>query len=249
LSTPKALPTRRERGERMIERFAVGLILSLGIAGGAHALRLLTRDGVVAATAVGTLVFGGGGWSPAALLVLFFLTSSVLTRWQAQRKPQPEHGAGLSGPRGRSGIQVLANGTVAAALALWYGFAPSADVLTAFAGAVAASAADTWATEIGLLSSTPPRLITTGSVVTPGRSGGITWIGTLGGAAGAGVLAGAAWALVNAPFAAVAAAGIIAMVVDSLLGATTEGRVRWVGNDGVNLIATATGAVLASILA
>lgn len=231
----------------MIAQYAVGVVLSVGAAAGARWLRLLTRDGAVAAVVVGTLVFGGGGWRPAVLLALFFLTSSLLTRWQARRKPQPEHGSPALGVRGRSGMQVLANGTVAAALALWYDLAPSPGLLAAFAGAIAASTADTWATEIGLLSRMPPRLITTGAVVPPGQSGGVTWLGTAGGVAGAIFLALVGSGLLQTPALAIAAAGSAAMVLDSLLGATVEGR-RGMTNDTVNLVATAMGAMLASLL-
>jgi uncharacterized membrane protein len=43
-------------------------------------------------------------------------------------------------------------------------------------------------------------------------------------------------------FLAVLGAGISGMMLDSLLGATVEGRIRWVNNSMVNLLATAWGA-------
>src|SRR2546429_2326350 len=95
-----------------IRLLAAGCVLSLVVAATAYALRLLTLGGAAAAVAVGTLVFGFGGWRHAGLLVLFFVTSSALTRLQAQRKPHPEH------TRGPSRGQVLANGAGAALLAV-----------------------------------------------------------------------------------------------------------------------------------
>src|SRR5207244_8659964 len=96
-------------------------------------------------------------------------------------------------------------------------------------GAIAAAAADTWATEIGAFSPFPPRLITSGQRVTRGTSGGITALGTLGGVAGALVIAWLAHALAprgTAPGSAalVASAGVTGMLVDSLLGATLQGK-------------------------
>ena len=152
----------------------------------------------------------------------------------------------------------------------------------ACAGAMAAVNADTWATELGVLSSRPPRLITTGRRVEVGASGGITWLGTaasLGGAffisllGGLGLLvAGQGWTQSGALLLAATAGGVIGSFFDSLLGATlqaiywcdacqkeTERRVHrcgagtrlqrgwsWLGNDLVNLTASAVGA-LASV--
>ncbi|TMJ08784.1 MAG: DUF92 domain-containing protein [Bacillati bacterium ANGP1] len=230
-----------------IRLLAAGCVLSLVVAATAYALRLLTLDGAAAAVAVGTLVFGFGGWRHAGLLVLFFVTSSALTRWQAQRKPHPEH------TRGRSGGQVLANGAVAALLAVWAGVSPTSWVHAAFAGAIAASTADTWATEIGLLSKAPPRLITarvlrTRAEVPPGTSGGVTWLGTIAACVGAAVIAGFSMAWLGTQPAAIWLAGLMGMMVDSILGATVEGRVRWIGNDTVNVLATGVGAALAAAL-
>jgi uncharacterized protein (TIGR00297 family) len=231
----------------MIGPLAAGFLLSAGVAVAARALRLLTHDGVLAAVAIGTLVFGFGGWKEAGLLALFFATSSLLTRWHARRKPHPEHAAGRSAP------QVLANGSVATLLAVWGSALAAPWVSAAFAGAIAASTADTWATEIGLLSRTPPQLITarllrTRTVVPPGTSGGVTWLGTIAACAGAALIAGSSTVWLDTRFASVWLAGVVGMTLDSTLGATAEGRWRWMTNDTVNLIASIGGALLAAVL-
>ena len=172
----------------------------------------LTRDGLAASLAVGGAVTWGLGWPGLALLAGFFLSGSMLTRW-----------AGGTGGR-RNARQVLANGGVAAAAALT-GSWPAA------AGAIAAAAADTWATEIGSFSPAPPRLVTTWERVTRGASGGITALGSAGGVAGAVAIAALAFVLDPAPGLAhpgralvlVTVAGIAGTLADSLLGATVQG--------------------------
>ena len=220
----------------------LGAILSAAIAIGARAAGALTRDGAVAAIIIGTAVFGFGGWRPALLLVAFFITSSLLTRWQRTRKSHPEH------TRGRSASQVLANGAVATILSVGTALSAEGWIVSAFVGAVAASTADTWATEVGMLSSAPPRLITTWRSVSPGSSGGVTLLGTVAGTAGALMIAALGSAALQTPVIAVWVAGVTAMLVDSVIGATAEGRSRFVTNDVVNVAATMAGATVAAFL-
>jgi uncharacterized protein (TIGR00297 family) len=167
----------------------------------------LTPGGGAAALLVGASVWLGLGWRGFIPLFFFLLSGSLLTRVATGTSPR------------RTARQVLANGGIAAVAAL---FSRWPEV----AGALAAAAADTWATEIGAFSPTPPRLITSGARVPAGRSGGITPLGTAGGLAGA-----TAIALLSALVAPalgwrtaviVAAAGGLGMLADSLLGATLQ---------------------------
>lgn len=127
----------------------------------------------------------------------------------------------------RNARQVLANGGLFALSALGYLVLPSPLWYAAGAGALAASTADTWATEIGTLFGGEPISLTTGRKVPPGTSGGVSLIGTLAGVAGALFIALAA-ALANwpIPFAAAALGGMAGALADSLLGATVQAR-RW----------------------
>lgn len=201
-------------------------------------MKWLTAAGAAAALAVGTATVWGLGWRGSLLLLAFFVSGSWLTR-----------GGGR-----RSAAQVFANGGVAAVAAL-------AGSWPAFAGALAAAAADTWATEIGALSPTPPRLITSGAPVPRGANGGITLLGTAGGVGGAAVMGGLAVLLEPRAVGpasghpgqlavAVAVAGVLGMLIDSLLGATVQGpKDRLLDNNGVNLAMTLAGAGIAAWLA
>jgi uncharacterized protein (TIGR00297 family) len=159
-------------------------------------------------------------------LLAFFVLSTLLSRRSTARDER----------------QVIANGGIAALAAL-------AGNWTWFAGALAAATADTWATEIGRHSRTQPRLISNGMPVPAGTDGGITLLGTAGAIAGAWFIAGLSFLLGQRTLLAIAAAGVAGMTVDSLLGATVQGKVRWMTNDAVNLAATLTGAACAALIA
>ena len=187
-------------------------------------MKWLTRRGAVLALAVGVATVYGFGWRGFGLLLAFFVSSSLLSEKTT-----------------RNARQVIANGGVAALAALvgsWAGFS----------GALAAATSDTWASEIGRHSRRPPRLITNGTPVPAGTDGGITLLGTFGGIAGALFIAVLARVLVpGGSVMAVAVAGIAGMLLDSLLGATLQGRLKWLDNDAVNLAATAAGAGLGGL--
>jgi len=196
----------------------------------------LTRRGAAAALAVGLATIWGFGWRGLVLLLAFFVSGSLLTT-------AAKGGEGAAqGGKGRNARQVIANGGIAALAALAGNWA-------CFAGAVAAANADTWATEIGSHSPTPPRLITNWTRVPAGTDGGITVLGTAGGIAGAGLVAGLSYLLGHRSGVAIAVAGIVGMMVDSLLGAAVQGKVWWMDNDAVNLAATLTGAACAVLIA
>ncbi len=193
-------------------------------------MKWLTGRGVAAALGVGLATGYGLGWRGLLLLLGFFVSSSLLSKKTS-----------------RNHRQVIANGGIAALSALLGSW-------LAFAGSLAAATADTWATEIGRFSPTPPRLITNGARVPAGTDGGMTLLGTVGGIAGAGLIAGLAVGLGPGGSGLglamrVAVAGVVGMLLDSLLGATVQGKVRWVDNDAVNLAATLTGAACAGLLA
>ena len=215
---------------------------------------------------VGTAVLHGTGWEGGGILAAFFVSSILVARGA----PRP---AGLD-PKGerRDHRQVLANGAVAAAVAL----AGLRDIrlgLWLLTAVLAAAAADTWATAVGARSTASPRLIFGGRVVPPGTSGGITPLGSAGGAAGATLVAatGAIAAGLPSLLPAAALIGFGGMVLDSLLGAVAQGRFRcaecgersewrrhrcgsstvheggfaWLDNDGVNLSAGVAAAAMA----
>jgi len=168
-----------------------GFLLGALIAILAWRVHALSASGAAAAAVTGGLIFGLGGLPWAALLLAFFISSSGLSKAYARRKASVNEK--FSKGSRRDWGQVLANGGLGALLAVAHAAFP-AQVWPwlAFAGAMAAVNADTWATELGVLSSKPPRRITTGKVVERGASGGITALGTLAALAGALLIGGLA---------------------------------------------------------
>jgi uncharacterized protein (TIGR00297 family) len=104
----------------------------------------------------------------------------------------------------------------------------------AYAGAIAAVNADTWATELGVLNPTPPRLVTTWHTVERGASGGVSALGSLASLGGA-LLAGGIASLFpigSNPLVLIISAvlgGLSGSFFDSLLGATVQ-SIYWCPN-------------------
>lgn len=211
----------------------IGLGLGLLIAGLGYWRGALSRSGALAATVVGALVFGLGGLAWGALLVAFFTSSSLLSFYKPARKARIVEKF-EKGSR-RDATQVLANGgwlTLLAVLAWWR---PAPWLFPAAVGALATANADTWATELGILSPPPPRLITTGEPVPPGTSGAISRLGTMAALTGglfigfvatATAVAGYAGPNYHQPAAWLgflgAVSGLAGSLFDSSLGATVQ---------------------------
>jgi uncharacterized protein (TIGR00297 family) len=155
----------------------LGLLFSASIGWLAYRREALNPSGVAGAILTGTIIFGFGGWVWGMLLITFFVLSTLLSHYKAGLK---ENLAEKFAKGSRRDLwQALANGGAGALMALAYGLAPHPALFFAYIGAMATVNADTWATELGVLSKRPPRLITTGRIVAPGTSGGISPLGTL----------------------------------------------------------------------
>ena len=205
----------------------IGFILGIMIALLAWRAGSLSNSGAWAAALTGGLIFGLGGISWAVLLLTFFISSSVISRLFSSRKAALNEK--FSKGSRRDWEQVLANGGLGAFLALVFSLAPGSTwVWAAFAGCMAGVNADTWATELGVLSKQAPRLITTWKPVERGTSGGISGQGYLAALGGAALVASAAALLSPAGsrlliFGTALVGGLVGASADSLVGATVQG--------------------------
>ena len=251
-------------------RFVAGAAIAAAIVVFAHRRRSLSSNGAFAAFVLGSICSAAGfGW--VALLIGFFISGTLLSRYKAERKSERTASVVEKGGN-RDAWQVLANGGVFSAAAAMSIVSSSPVWMALGAGAIGASAADTWATEIGVLSASRPRSIITGCPVTTGQSGGVTLPGTLAGALGAVAMAViallAGWG--NSSALAAIIGGIGGCTLDSVLGGTVQlrrwcdhcntiteravhdcgtttrvvGGLPWLDNDGVNAVSSAFGALL-----
>ncbi len=204
----------------------LGFLLAIVIAFAAYRAHSLSKSGAWAAIAVGTVIFGVGGWQWAILLLTFFVTSSGLTRAFKKRKTGLSEKFSKGGQRDAG--QVFGNGGLAMLFAgLSYFFPGQPWVWAAFAASLAAVNADTWATELGVLNPHPPRMITSFKVVEKGTSGGISLVGTFASLAGSGLIG--LLAVLFPPYPLpwtlglfITLAGLLGSLFDSLLGATVQ---------------------------
>jgi len=209
---------------------AVPVIAVASLAGGA-----VRRSGALAGMLVGLALAWGLGWSGFAMLAALVGIGTLVS---------------ARGSRDRDWMQVISNGGVAAVAALAAGAGWQWGGLAA-AGALAASLSDTVASEWGRRFGGQPRMLLLGARIESGSDGGMSWLGTCAGALFAWpvpLVAVASGGLADfGAVSAVAAAGFAGNLVDSALGATVQQRLGPRGNDWVNLMATAAGALMALV--
>lgn len=214
-----------------------GVALSGAVAVASLRMRLLTKPGALGAVVVGALAFGIGGWPLWLLLMWFFGSSNVAAKLMARRAAKR---GGASARRGHGGPrklrQVLANSVPFLACALAYTVVGNPWLLVLAVGALAASTADTWASEVGVYSRRPPVSILTRKPMQRGLSGGVSPLGLAATVVGAATSAFLAMLLFRAfgyavpnglgAFLFIVACGVAGSLVDSVLGVLVQAKYR-----------------------
>ncbi|KAK7205714.1 integral membrane protein DUF92-domain-containing protein [Myxozyma melibiosi] len=223
----------------------IGIILRctavVGMMQRAGKRKSLTPNGLTAGMITG-LIHAVHPWSIFTILLFgFFITGTAFTKVKANIKKKltvsPTGGAGGEGPR--TEVQVLANSVIASVLILLHALFKrsqcfDSDILAiGVIAQYAAVTADTWSSELGILSRSRPILITTMRPCPPGTNGGVSQTGLISAFAG-GAFVGLLTALF-APFCdswslvsrlrlifGIAIVGFTGSILDSLLGATLQ---------------------------
>lgn len=203
----------------------IGIALAGGIVGLSLKWHLLDFSGCAAAFLVGSWIVCFGGWVWLVPMIIFFLSSSLLSHYKKTVKNDMlEHVCNVE----RNGIQVLANGGLAIILALGQNLYPSPVWIIAYIAMVSAMNSDTWASEIGMLSSRSPYLITRFRTLKAGVSGAVSHLGLIAGFLGS-LTAALTIYCFDLPVRVshimiIAYIGWLAHLLDSLLGALWQAR-------------------------
>lgn len=221
----------------------IGVIVVLTLAIFAFRKEMLNEGGTLAALVLGIAIFilpkpPYEGWIWFVLLAAFFIFSSLATRFKSFAKKEVNADFAKGGVRDFA--QVAANGAAPAFIAAVFHFYPEPIVFAAFVASIAVVIADTFATEIGVLSKSKPFLITSLKRVETGASGAMSLLGTGAGIIAALFIALLAIVLVSLPqilsnqlvlsfpgnswlfVPIIVIAGFLGMVADSILGATCQ---------------------------
>jgi len=207
------------------------LILALVASTVLAAFALLRRSVTVAAAclawvfAVCITYFGGvpAFLALAATLVFAGIAGKI---YPSRRKKKDDIGLKHGS---RDVVQIICNVFVGTLMLILYGFFEKPAYLAAYGAAMAASLADSMASEIGVLSLRPPADILKRKLVPAGLSGGVTPLGLMASALGAVIIA-----LIFVPashlgawgFAVVAGSGFLAAIFDSVLGSAVQAKYR-----------------------
>lgn len=211
-----------------------GFIISFIIALAGYKKESLSLSGMISAIILGTSLYYFGGLFFSAILVAFFISSSLLTKYRRSFKKKLEEMNEKGGKRDYT--QVMANGLLGLIYALLFFINKNHVFILAYAAAFAASNSDTWASELGILSRNNPRSILSFKRIERGMSGGVSMLGIIASALGSGFIGviftvgyllkygtDTVWLKM---FVLCSLSGFIGSLVDSMIGASIQAKYR-----------------------
>jgi uncharacterized protein (TIGR00297 family) len=211
----------------------------------------LTETGAAAAMWMGCIFFATGGWQAFVAPVIFLVSGSLLSKLNKNEEETD----------GRNGVQVFANGIIAAVCLVLYSLYAQPVFLTAAIASFSISMADSASSEAGRYHAGKTVDIIGFRHIERGLSGGISVVGTAAGLAGAlllAVLAGYVCNFDTPLILVITLAGFCGMLADSVMGSLLQAKFRtvaghiterpvpgavlvkgfaWCNNDMVNILA------------
>ena len=216
----------------MLRLLLLSLLAATALAGLAAWRRALTPGGLALAWALAVVIgYCGGltGFLALAITFIFTIAAGKISGAKRERVEKDLHAK----TGARDATQIFCNVFVGALMLVCFKLTGFRGFLWAYGGAMAASLADSMASELGVLSKRPPRDILTRQPVQPGMSGGVTRFGFAMSALGAALVAACFAACTRAAsgsffpaFLDVTAAGFFAALCDSALGSGVQVKFR-----------------------
>ena len=218
-----------------------------------HRIPFLTRTGWAHAGILGTILIGCLGWQGWLSVALYLLFGSLVTKIGLKQKQLKGIAEERGGRRGAKNVWgSAASGTIIAIL-IGAGIGSKEVLLAGFAASFAAKLADTFGSELGKTWGSKTILITNLKPVAPGTDGGISLEGTIASVVGSVLmtLAMVTLSLINSSqiILIVISAGIIATLLESVIGALFQNRFNFLSNELINFIQTTFASISAIVLA
>jgi uncharacterized membrane protein len=248
-----------------LTRCLLGAVVAFGLAYHGYLKNSLSISGAISAFFVGFIALASS-YRCGIILIVFYYSGSKFTKLKEKEKAKLEHNYAVCGQRTASQVLANSLlGTAVAVLLLvyceedgnisfaHYRFLPtkyivvlkyivvprfnfSAYLWSLYVAHYATATADTWASEVGILSTTKPRLITSffTKQVPPGTNGAMSLLGTVASAAGGCCIGLLFWLMSftnpdqdidqkQYPMVVFASiCGLLGSIFDSLLGATLQ---------------------------
>ncbi len=213
-----------------------GILINAVIGLIAYWNKSLTRGGCIAGILIGAIIYSTGGFTLWCILGSFFISSTIFDHIGKKKKAflADMHEKGDR----RDSWQVLANSGTAALCSAVFFLSREPILLVGYLSSLASSTADTWSSEIGVLSRRDPVSIIGFHRVPKGTSGGVSLTGSAVSVAGA-LFIPVIYVLIRQPTtdispsgitlvhgALIASSGYLGSLADSILGATIQARYR-----------------------
>ena len=187
----------------------------------------LSLSGFLSASLMATLITGLGGLSYLIPIIIFFISSTVISKLGQSTK----HKSSIN----RSVSQVISNGGIPLLICIINHFYQYDILYLAFLASVAAANSDTWGTEIGKFSNVKPVDIISRITLRKGESGGVTNVGLLGSVIGSFLICISGYLFINnlKYVFLISISGFFGAIFDSILGSTLQGR--FISGDGLKI--------------
>ena len=222
--------------------------------------KLLTPAGILNAWLLGVLIWGTLGWKGYAIVCVYFIVGSAVTRIGIEQKEAEGIAEKRSGARGPENVWGSAFTAALCAVGIgiinWQGTNEavflSSLLILGYVASFCTKLSDTCASEVGKAYGKRTFLITTLQPVPRGTEGAVSLEGTLAGIFASVVLAMLGWGIGLIDVWGIiwcVLAAFIATNLESVIGATLQSRWQWLTNELVNVLNTLIGAATAMLFA